>query len=52
METYPLVEPLIKERDAIYESLTYSSELYVSGGLIWKKVGIYKNKHFLLETLL
>ncbi|KAJ6370224.1 hypothetical protein OIU76_028490, partial [Salix suchowensis] len=27
METYPLVEPLIKERDAIYESLTYSSEL-------------------------
>lgn len=29
VETYQLVEPLIKERDAVYESLTYSSELYV-----------------------
>ena len=36
METYQLVEPVIKERDAVYESLTYSSELYVSAGLIWK----------------
>ncbi|KAF4360001.1 hypothetical protein F8388_004508 [Cannabis sativa] len=36
VETYQLPEPLIKERDAIYESLTYSSELYVSAGLIWK----------------
>nr|YP_009670419.1 RNA polymerase beta subunit [Passiflora jatunsachensis]QCX29691.1 RNA polymerase beta subunit [Passiflora jatunsachensis] len=35
-ETYQLIEPLIKERDAVYESLTYSSELYVSAGLIWK----------------
>nr|UDZ61116.1 RNA polymerase beta subunit [Albidella nymphaeifolia] len=35
-ETYQLVEPLIKERDAVYESLTYSSELYVPAGLIWK----------------
>jgi DNA-directed RNA polymerase subunit beta len=31
-----LVEPLIEERDAVYESLTYSSELYVSAGLVWK----------------
>nr|YP_010581394.1 RNA polymerase beta subunit [Triphyophyllum peltatum]UZT27799.1 RNA polymerase beta subunit [Triphyophyllum peltatum] len=36
VETYQLVEPLIKERDAVYESLTYSSELYVSAGLILK----------------
>ena len=36
VETYQLVEPLRKERDAVYESLTYSSELYVSAGLIWK----------------
>ena len=36
VETYQLVEPLIKERDAVYESLTYSSELYISAGLIWK----------------
>ncbi|KAF4387306.1 hypothetical protein F8388_016715 [Cannabis sativa] len=36
VETYQLAEPLIKERDAVYESLTYSSELYVSAVLIWK----------------
>nr|QGW12761.1 RNA polymerase beta subunit [Eulophia flava] len=36
VETYQLVEPLIKERDAVYESLTYSSELYVPAVLIWK----------------
>nr|YP_009975569.1 RNA polymerase beta subunit [Sibangea similis]QNK04910.1 RNA polymerase beta subunit [Sibangea similis] len=35
-ETHQLVEPLIKERDAVYESLTYSSELYVSAVLFWK----------------
>nr|QOC72082.1 RNA polymerase beta subunit [Allium oschaninii]WOK80958.1 RNA polymerase beta subunit [Allium oschaninii] len=36
VERYQLVEPLIKERDAVYESLTYSSELYVPAGVIWK----------------
>ena len=36
VERYQLVEPLINERDAVYESLTYSSELYVPAGLIWK----------------
>ena len=36
LERYQLVEPPIKERDAVYESLTYSSELYVSARLIWK----------------
>nr|YP_009705499.1 RNA polymerase beta subunit [Valeriana officinalis]QFQ35193.1 RNA polymerase beta subunit [Valeriana officinalis]URQ21565.1 RNA polymerase beta subunit [Valeriana officinalis]WRH31226.1 RNA polymerase beta subunit [Valeriana fauriei] len=36
VERYKFVEPLIKERDAVYESLTYSSALYVSAGLIWK----------------
>ncbi|MQM19122.1 hypothetical protein Taro_052122, partial [Colocasia esculenta] len=36
METYQLAEHFIKERDAVYESLTYSSELYVLAGLIWK----------------
>nr|WMW14573.1 RNA polymerase beta subunit [Tripterygium hypoglaucum] len=35
-ETYQLVEPLIKERDAVYEAITYSSELYVSARLMWK----------------
>nr|YP_009136992.1 RNA polymerase beta subunit [Adenophora remotiflora]AKE32215.1 RNA polymerase beta subunit [Adenophora remotiflora] len=33
METYQVVEPLIKERDAVYEALTYSSEFYISAGL-------------------
>nr|YP_009748237.1 RNA polymerase subunit beta [Pogonia japonica]YP_009748313.1 RNA polymerase subunit beta [Pogonia minor]QII89917.1 RNA polymerase subunit beta [Pogonia japonica]QII89993.1 RNA polymerase subunit beta [Pogonia minor] len=36
VETYQLVEPFLKERDVVYESLTYSSELYVSAALIWK----------------
>lgn len=36
VEKYQLVEPLITERDAVYESLTYSSELYVPAVLIWK----------------
>nr|YP_009661346.1 RNA polymerase beta subunit [Amphilophium dusenianum]QBA69201.1 RNA polymerase beta subunit [Amphilophium dusenianum]QCT82597.1 RNA polymerase beta subunit [Amphilophium dusenianum] len=36
MERYQLLEPLIKERNAVYESLTYSSPFFVSAGLIWK----------------
>nr|YP_010457429.1 RNA polymerase beta subunit [Parnassia crassifolia]UUA68611.1 RNA polymerase beta subunit [Parnassia crassifolia] len=36
VETYQLVEPPIKERDAVYEAITYSSEVYVSARLIWK----------------
>ena len=36
LERYQLVEPSIKEKNAVYESLTYSSELYVSARLIWK----------------
>nr|QYB23365.1 RNA polymerase beta subunit [Hedysarum polybotrys var. alaschanicum] len=36
VETYQLVEPSIKEKDAVYELLTYSSELYISARLIWK----------------
>jgi len=36
VETYQLVEPSIKGKDVVYESLTYSSELYISVGLIWK----------------
>uniref|UniRef100_UPI0030FF0A16 RNA polymerase beta subunit n=1 Tax=Peperomia griseoargentea TaxID=69412 RepID=UPI0030FF0A16 len=36
VETYELAEPLLKEKDALYESLTYSSELYVPAGFIWK----------------
>nr|YP_011033835.1 RNA polymerase beta subunit [Gueldenstaedtia verna]WRI15636.1 RNA polymerase beta subunit [Gueldenstaedtia verna] len=39
VETYQLVEPSLKEKDAVYESLTYSSEFYISAGVIWKKSG-------------
>ncbi|KAL5067405.1 hypothetical protein RYX36_018292 [Vicia faba] len=35
-ETYQLVEPSIKEKDVVYESLTYSFELYISARVIWK----------------
>nr|AVM84255.1 RNA polymerase beta subunit [Adenocalymma schomburgkii] len=35
-ERYQLLEPLIKERNAVYESLTYSSAFFVPAGLIWK----------------
>ena len=36
VETYQLEEPSIKEKDAVYESLTYSSEFHISAGYIWK----------------
>nr|QUB01744.1 RNA polymerase beta subunit [Callisia repens] len=36
VERYQLVEPAINEKDAVYESLTYSSELYVPAGLVLK----------------
>nr|YP_009470649.1 RNA polymerase beta subunit [Anemopaegma acutifolium]YP_009471139.1 RNA polymerase beta subunit [Anemopaegma glaucum]AVF97468.1 RNA polymerase beta subunit [Anemopaegma arvense]AVF97076.1 RNA polymerase beta subunit [Anemopaegma acutifolium]AVF97174.1 RNA polymerase beta subunit [Anemopaegma acutifolium]AVF97762.1 RNA polymerase beta subunit [Anemopaegma glaucum]AVF97860.1 RNA polymerase beta subunit [Anemopaegma glaucum] len=36
MKRYQLLEPLITERNAVYESLTYSSPFFVSAGLIWK----------------
>jgi hypothetical protein len=42
-------------RDDVHESLTYSSELYVSKGLIWKNsrdMQEYKNKYFLLKIFL
>nr|YP_009868451.1 RNA polymerase beta subunit [Oroxylum indicum]QKG62848.1 RNA polymerase beta subunit [Oroxylum indicum] len=47
VERYQLVEPLITERNAVYESLTYSSELYVSAGLIWK-TGSYMQEQTIL----
>jgi ribosomal protein L16 len=36
VKRYQLVEPLIKERDTIYKSLTYSVRLYVPAGLTRK----------------
>jgi DNA-directed RNA polymerase subunit beta len=36
-EQYKLAEPLLKERDAVYQSITYSSDLYVPAQLKKKK---------------
>ena len=49
---YKLAEPLIKERDAVYQSSTYSSDLYVPAQLTQKKKGKIQNKLYLLEVFL
>nr|YP_009667632.1 RNA polymerase beta subunit [Cololejeunea lanciloba]QCW58408.1 RNA polymerase beta subunit [Cololejeunea lanciloba] len=47
-EKYQLTEPFIKERDAVYQSITYSSDLYVPAQLKQKKEGnIQKQTVFL-----
>ncbi|KAG6540454.1 hypothetical protein Mapa_018138 [Marchantia paleacea] len=38
-EQYKLAEPLLKERDAVYQSITYSSDVYVPAQLTQKKKG-------------
>jgi len=46
---YRLAEPIMKEREAIYQSDTYSSDLYVPARLTQKKgEGRYRNKLYLL----
>ncbi|KVI10774.1 hypothetical protein Ccrd_010824 [Cynara cardunculus var. scolymus] len=47
LSKYHWVKSLITKRDIVYESLTYSSELYVSARLIWKNDRCRsKNKQF------
>nr|YP_004376492.1 RNA polymerase beta subunit [Ptilidium ciliare var. pulcherrimum]ADK89586.1 RNA polymerase beta subunit [Ptilidium ciliare var. pulcherrimum] len=47
-EQYQLTEPFLKERDAIYKSITYSSDLYVPARLTQKREGkIQKQRVFL-----
>nr|YP_009667711.1 RNA polymerase beta subunit [Schistochila macrodonta]QCW58487.1 RNA polymerase beta subunit [Schistochila macrodonta] len=47
-EQYQLTEPFSNERDAVYQSITYSSDLYVPAHLTRKKEGkIQKQKVFL-----
>nr|QWW92091.1 RNA polymerase beta subunit [Spruceanthus planifolius] len=47
-EKYQLTEPFTKERDAVYQSITYSSDLYVPAQLKHKKEGnIQKQTVFL-----
>ena len=51
VETYQLVEPVIKERDVVYELLTYSFELYVSAGLIWKNSRNMQEQTIFIENI-
>lgn len=46
-EQYQLAEPLLKERDAVYQSITYSSDIYVPAQLKKKKGKIQKQIVFL-----
>nr|YP_010399878.1 RNA polymerase beta subunit [Nowellia curvifolia]UQM88644.1 RNA polymerase beta subunit [Nowellia curvifolia] len=47
-EQYKLAEPRLKERDAVYQSITYSADLYVPARLTRKKDGkIQKQTVFL-----
>nr|WCP19375.1 RNA polymerase beta subunit [Calypogeia suecica]WCP19462.1 RNA polymerase beta subunit [Calypogeia suecica] len=47
-EQYKLAEPSLKERDAVYQSITYSSDLYVPAQSIRRKEGkIQKQTVFL-----
>jgi DNA-directed RNA polymerase subunit beta len=47
---YQLAKPIMKEREVIYQSDTYSLDLYVPARLTQKKVGVgrYINKLYLL----
>jgi DNA-directed RNA polymerase subunit beta len=50
---YELAEPFIKERDGVYQSLTYYSELYVPARSIWRNSSkIHKQTVFLGNILL
>ena len=48
---YKLAEPIIKERDAVYQLSTYSSDLYIPAQLSQKKKGktSYLRNHFTHE---
>nr|YP_010290534.1 RNA polymerase beta subunit [Centrolepis aristata]ULQ64479.1 RNA polymerase beta subunit [Centrolepis aristata] len=47
VERHRLLEPKIKEEDAVYESLTYSSELYVPAEFILKTSNIQEQMVFI-----
>ncbi|KAF4359991.1 hypothetical protein F8388_004498 [Cannabis sativa] len=51
VETCNLAELSIKERDAVYESVTYSSKLYVSAGLIWKTSRDMQEQTIFIENI-
>lgn len=52
VERYQSVEPLMKEKDVAYESLTYYSKLYVATILIWKISKDMQQQPLLIEAFL
>nr|AHB38646.1 RNA polymerase beta subunit [Trithuria filamentosa] len=50
-ESYELVEPFLKERDAVYAALTYSSALYVPAGFIGRTGGDTQKQTILIGRI-
>ena len=50
-DKYKLAEPCIKERDAVYQSVTYSSDLYVPSQLTQKKEGKLEKQTVFLGSI-
>ncbi|BDD77237.1 RNA polymerase beta subunit (chloroplast) [Marchantia polymorpha subsp. ruderalis] len=50
-EQYQLAEPLLKERDAVYQSITYSSDVYVPAQLTQKKKGKIQKQIIFLGSI-
>nr|YP_010931932.1 RNA polymerase beta subunit [Pleurozia acinosa]WKR34954.1 RNA polymerase beta subunit [Pleurozia acinosa] len=48
---YILTEPVFKERDAVYQSVTYSSDLYVPAQLAQKKKGKIRKQTVFLGSI-
>ncbi|KAG4215131.1 hypothetical protein ERO13_A01G160850v2 [Gossypium hirsutum] len=51
VETYQLVGSLIKKRNVVYESVTYSSKLYESSRLIWKTNKDMQEQYFFIGNI-
>jgi len=50
-EQYKLAEPILEERDAVYQSITYSSDLYVPARLTQKREGKIKKQTVFLGSI-
>lgn len=50
-DQYRLAEPLSKERDAVYQSITYSSDLYVPAQLAQKRKGKVRKQTVFLGSI-
>nr|QWW93337.1 RNA polymerase beta subunit [Notoscyphus lutescens] len=50
-EQYKLAEPLLRERDAVYKSITYSLDLYVPAQLMQKREGKIQRQTVFLGSI-